>query len=214
LSTESPAKHLRADARRNRARVLEAAAAVFAEDGLHAGIEEIAQRAGVGVGTVCRNFATKDVLIAEVLAARGEAMLEELGAAIADPDPGAAFERFMTGMARSAARYRALAEEMAARGEVPIRQGLKVALQDSIDQLVRLAQAEGSLRADVTGADIKLLLSGLAQASVTPGDDSSRERFLRVVLDGLRPEAARPTLAPHPAEGIGVKGAEPVDSTH
>ena len=192
MSTDFPIERpLRADARRNRARVLEAADAVFAEDGLHAGIEDIAQRAGVGVGTVCRNFPTKETLIAEVLAVRGEAMLEEVRAAIADPDPGTAFERFMIGVAEYSAKYRALAEDMAARGELPVREGLKEALHAALGQLVVQAQAAGALRSDVGAGDIKLLLSGLAQATVTPGGDTSRERFLRIILDGLRPEAAR-----------------------
>jgi len=192
LSTDTSApKHLRADARRNRARVLEAADAVFAAHGLHAGIEEVAQRAGVGVGTVCRNFATKEDLVAEVLAARAEAMLDQVRVALDDPDPGAAFERFMRFMADSTARYRALAEDMAARGEVPVREGLKQEFGEALDALVALAQSAGALRADVTAADIKLLLSGLAQATVTPGGSASRSCFLRVVLDGLRPEAAR-----------------------
>ena len=83
LSTEIPAeRQLRADARRNRARVLAAAEAVFAEVGVHAGIELIAHRAGVGVGTVCRNFATKEDLIAEVL------LGGEVPAHGADPDAG------------------------------------------------------------------------------------------------------------------------------
>jgi AcrR family transcriptional regulator len=187
LSTEIPVeRQLRADARRNRARVLAAAEEVFAEVGVHAGIELIAHRAGVGVGTVCRNFATKDELIAEVLAARGEALLDEARAALLDDDAAAAFERFMVGAAAKAAGYRALAEEMAARGEVPVREGLRQELTDALEQLVRRAQDAGALRTDVTAADIKLILSGLAQAAVTPGDESSRERFLLVVLDGLR----------------------------
>jgi AcrR family transcriptional regulator len=191
LSTDLPVKSLRADARRNRARVLEAADAVFAEEGLQAGIEDIAARAGVGVGTVCRNFATKEDLIAEVLAARGEAMLEEARAAIADPDAPTAFERFLTTAVQYSARYRALAEQIAAQGEVPIRDGLKQELHEAMDQLVQRAQAAGALRLDITGTDIKLLLSGLAQATVTPGGEGSRQRFVQVMLDGLRPEAAR-----------------------
>jgi AcrR family transcriptional regulator len=187
LSTEIPVeRQLRADARRNRARVLAAAEEVFAEVGVHAGIELIAHRAGVGVGTVCRNFATKDELIAEVLAARGEALLDEARAALLDDDAAAGFERFMVGAASRAAGYRALAEEMAARGEVPVREGLRQELTSAIEQLVGRAQAADALRTDVTAADIKLILSGLAQAAVTPGDESSRERFLLVVLDGLR----------------------------
>jgi len=187
LSTGVPVdKQLRADARRNRARVLEAADAVFAEAGLHAGIEEIAHRAGVGVGTVCRNFPTKEELVAEVLTVRAEALVNQAQSALADADPATAFEGFMIAAAASAARYRALAEEMAAQGDLPVREGLKEEFQDALDRLVRHAQQAGVLRADVTSADIKLILSGLAQTAVTPGEESSRERFLRVVLDGLR----------------------------
>ena len=188
LSTGVPVdKQLRADARRNRARVLEAADAVFAEAGLHAGIEEIAHRAGVGVGTVCRNFPSKEELVAEVLTVRAEALVNQAQSALADADPATAFEGFMIAAAASAARYRALAEEMAARGDLPVREGLKDEFQDALDRLVAHAQQAGVLRADVTSADIKLILSGVAQAMVAPGEDRSRERFLRVVLDGLRP---------------------------
>jgi AcrR family transcriptional regulator len=190
LPPDIPAdRQLRADARRNRARVLAAADAVFAEAGLHAGIEQIAHRAGVGVGTVCRNFPTKEDLVSEVLTVRGEALVNQAKSALADADPATAFEGFMIGAAASAARYRALAEEMAARGDLPAREGLKEEFQDALDRLVRHAQGAGVLRADVTSADVKLILSGVAQAMVAPGEDRSRERFLRIVLDGLRPQS-------------------------
>ncbi len=189
MSTYPPDRQLRADARRNRERVLEAADALFAEVGLKAGVEEIAQRAGVGVGTVCRNFPTKEDLIAELVNARGEALLAEARAALVAPDPGAAFERFVIVAATSSACYRALAEEIAS-GEVPVREGLKDEVHDALEQLVRRAQRAGALRTDVTAEDIKLLLSGLAQATVAAGDDASLDRFVRVVLDGLRPGAA------------------------
>ncbi len=189
MSTDQADRQLRADARRNRERVLEAADALFAEVGLKAGVEEIAQRAGVGVGTVCRNFATKEHLVAELLNARGEALLAAAHEALAGPDPGAAFEHFVTLTAASLGRYRALAEEVAS-GEVPVREGLKCELHDALEQLVRRAQQAGALRTDVTAADIKLLLSGLAQATVAAGAATSPDRFVRVVLDGLRPAAA------------------------
>jgi AcrR family transcriptional regulator len=189
LSTDPSDRQLRADARRNRERVLEAADALFAEVGLKAGVEEIALRAGVGVGTVCRNFPTKEVLIAELVNARGEALLAEAHRALAEPDPGAAFERFVTVAATSSARYRALAEEIAS-GEVPVREGLRCEVHDALEQLVCRAQQAGALRPDVTAGDIKLLLSGLAQATVAAGDEASLDRFVRVVLDGLRPGAA------------------------
>ncbi len=145
MSTDLTDRHLRADARRNRARVLEAADALFAEQGLRAGIEDIAQRAGVGVGTVCRNFATKEELVAEVLAAHADAVLDQARQALAGDDPGAAFEQFMANAIASAARYRALAEELAASGELPVREGLKRELHDALEELVARAQGAGAL---------------------------------------------------------------------
>jgi AcrR family transcriptional regulator len=189
LSTEFSERPLRADARRNRERVLEAADALFAEVGLRAGVEEIAQRAGVGVGTVCRNFPTKEDLVSELLNARGEALLAEARAALDDPDPGEAFTNFLRYAAGSACRYRALAEEIAS-GEVPVREGLKEDVRNAIEELLRRAQRAGAVRRDVTADDIKVLLSGLAQATVAGGGQASLDRFVRIVLDGLRPQPA------------------------
>jgi len=186
LSTNFSERPLRADARRNRERVMEAADALFAEVGLKAGVEEIAQRAGVGVGTVCRNFPTKEDLVSELVNAKGEALLAEARAALADPDPSEAFSSFLAYAASSACRYRALAEEIAS-GEVPVREGLKEEVHDAIGELLRRAQRGGSVREDVTAADIKMLLSGLAQAAVAGGGQASLDRFVRIVLDGLRP---------------------------
>src|SRR5712664_2732243 len=84
----------RADARRNRERVLAAAEAVFAESGVKTPVEEVARRAGVGVGTVCRNFPTKQALIEAVVGAMYESLIQEVEVARADPDPARAFERF------------------------------------------------------------------------------------------------------------------------
>src|SRR3954447_4416845 len=81
----------RADARRNRQRVLEAAESAFAGEGISVPIDEIARRAGVGAGTVYRHFPTKDALLHAILAIRVERMTEEAHAAARAPDPGAAF---------------------------------------------------------------------------------------------------------------------------
>jgi AcrR family transcriptional regulator len=135
--------------------VLEAADALFAEVGLKAGVDEIARRAGVGVGTVCRNFASKEDLVAKLLDARGERLLAEAHAALDERDPGTGFERFVVVAASSSARYRALAEEIAVSGDVPVRAELKHDLRGALEQLVRRAQEAGARRSDVTADDVK-----------------------------------------------------------
>jgi len=85
---------MRSDARRNRERVLVAAEDVFSEMGLRAQIEEVARRAGVGVGTVCRHFPTKQALVEAVLEAMYESLLQDALQALEQRDPGSAFRTF------------------------------------------------------------------------------------------------------------------------
>src|SRR5215208_7228554 len=86
---DATVRPMRADARRNRERVLAAAEEVFAEGGLRAQIDEVARRAGVGVGTVCRHFPTKHALVEAVLEAMYASLLEAAERAVAEPDGGA-----------------------------------------------------------------------------------------------------------------------------
>src|SRR6476620_2011784 len=87
MANELADRHQRSDARRNRERVLLAAADVLSASGLKAPVEEIARRAGVGVGTVCRNFPTKQALLQAVLSSLYESVLERAEQALAAPDP-------------------------------------------------------------------------------------------------------------------------------
>src|SRR3954451_12217119 len=119
MHTELSDRQQRADARRNRARVLTAASDVLAESGLRAPVEEIARRAGVGVGTVCRNFPTKQALVEAVLGALYEALLDDALDALDNPDPGEAFVVFVAKLSAFQAEHRALAEQMADRLEAP-----------------------------------------------------------------------------------------------
>src|SRR3954467_314481 len=113
METQLTDRQQRADARRNRERVLAAASDLLAESGLKAPVEEVARRAGVGVGTVCRNFPTKQALIEAVVGAMGEALGVDAGTALADPDPAHAFEKFVIALPAFQARHRALADQMA-----------------------------------------------------------------------------------------------------
>ena len=186
----------RADARRNRERVLAAAEAVFAESGLKAPVEEVARRAGVGVGTVCRNFATKQALIEAVVGAMYDTLLLDAEAALADPDPARAFEQFVTGLPAFQARHRALADQMANESQLESTTGPKDKVLRAVSELVARAQSAGAIRADIGPGDVSMLFSGVAHVTAVAGELQPvlRERFVRIILDGLR--ADDPTALP------------------
>ena len=196
LETKASDVPRRADARRNRERVLAAAEAVFAESGLKAPVEEVARRAGVGVGTVCRNFPTKQALVEAVVGAMYETLLYEAEAALADPDPAHAFERFVLGLPEFQARHRALADQMANETTDASATEPRDRLLRAVSELVARAQAAGAIRADIGPGDVSMLFSGVAHATAVAGDLQPvlRERFVRIILDGLR--ADDPTTLP------------------
>jgi AcrR family transcriptional regulator len=190
--TERP---LRSDARRNRDLVLAAAEAEFSAVGLKASIEAIARRAGVGVGTVCRHFPTKEALVEAVLTAMYQSLLADAEAALEQPDAGAGFEAFFLALSNFHARHRALAEQMAADVGLPTsEEPLRQALHQAAAALVARAQETGTIRGDIGPADVSMLISGAAHAASIAGDlePMLRERYARIVLDGLRPTDRTP----------------------
>jgi AcrR family transcriptional regulator len=189
-NTSVATRPMRADARRNRERVLAAAEAVFSELGLRASIEEVARRAGVGVGTVCRHFPTKQALVEAVLEAMYESLVHDAEEALERSEPGEAFRAFFSSLSEFQARHRALAEQMATEINLPpSAQPLRMALRASISELVTRAQNAGAIRADIGPADVSMLFSGVAHATALAGDlqPALRERYVAIILDGLRP---------------------------
>ncbi len=187
----------RADARRNREQVLGAAEAVLSEVGLSAPVEEIARRAGVGVGTVCRHFPTKQDLVDAVLRRMFEALVQDANAALEVDDPGEGFRSFVVALSEFQVRHRALAEQMAAQIEGSAEgKPFRVALWDAITELLAHAQSAGAVRADIGPSDVAMLVSGVAHAAALVGDGHARvrERYVTIVLDGLRP--AEPSALP------------------
>jgi AcrR family transcriptional regulator len=184
----------RADARRNRERVLAAAEAVFAEQGLKAPVEEVARRAGVGVGTVCRNFPTKQALVEAVVGVVYGTLLERANLALSDPDPARAFEKFVTALPALQGRHRALADQMANEYRTEWAAGPREELLRAVSELVARAQAVGAVRADIGPGDVSMLFAGVAHATAVAGDLQPvlRERFVRIILDGLRADDATP----------------------
>jgi AcrR family transcriptional regulator len=185
----------RSDARRNRQAVLAAAEAEFSRAGLKVPIDAIAKRAGVGVGTVCRHFPTKQALIEAVLTAMYESLLADAEAALELDDAGAGFLVFFEALTAFQARHRALAEQMATDVGLPAsEESLRLALHAAITELVSRAQAAGALRADIGPADVAMLFNGVAHATSIAGplEPTLRERYMRIILDGLRPADASP----------------------
>src|SRR5688572_17125176 len=152
---------LRADAARNRARLIEAAGRVFATQGLDAGVDEIARTAGVGIGTLYRRFPTRDDLVGAVLDDTFERVLARLDEAVTDPDPWTALERAIGGFAEAVLANRALLHSTAHDGCHAERVGgLKRQLLERFEAILDRAQAAGVVRGDVNPGDL-MALSGM-----------------------------------------------------
>jgi AcrR family transcriptional regulator len=181
---------LRADARRNRDRVLEAAAQALTTEGLAVPTEDIARRAGVGIGTVFRHFPTKEALVEAVLAQRIEQLARDARALAAAGDPGEAFFSFFSEMVRQAVVNRALSESLAVSPDEATEAfaGVKEDLMAAFGALLARAQAAGAVRPDVDVADVGSLVAGcLAMERSAHGGEPGR--MLAVVCDGLRQPA-------------------------
>ena len=169
---------LRADARRNLERVLDAATEVFAASGPDASVDEIAKRAGVGHATVFRRFPTKDDLMFAVIERRVEEMRAIAKEALAAEDPGAAFFDFVHRVAELSMSTPGLHKCVAHCGEKPGAAELE-ALGGKI---VARAQRAGALRKDVKPAQVGPFI----RDALTAAPEGEWRRYLEVVLDGLR----------------------------
>ena len=193
-SKTGSARTLRSDARRNRERVLEAARACFAERGLDAQIDEVATRAGVGVGTVYRHFPTKDALLVALADARFATLAEMAREAIAEPDAWGAFRDYMRRSAQIQANDLALSEAMASlpgmMREAAERHGMPALMRE----LVGRAQGAGAMRADATWEDVPMMICGLGRVTRAGDEDlfMSWQRLLAMLLDGLRAPGHEP----------------------
>ncbi len=184
----APARGQRADARRNRRKVIGAARECFAEDGLDVRMEKIARRAGVGVGTVYRHFPTKEHLLEALADDRFAGLAAAARDALDDPDAWNGFSEFMRCSAKVMAEDRALSEAMDQRSDICGQAAERVRLLDIVGELIERAQAEGALREDVVAEDVPSLICGLGRATrEADGRPSmSWERYLAIILAGLR----------------------------
>jgi AcrR family transcriptional regulator len=179
---------LRADARRNRARILAAAGEVFAEQGASASTEEVARRAGVAIGTVFRHFPTKDDLLRAILKDLLGRLSEQVALLGADGDPASALFEFFAGMVGQAAAKKTVIDLLAETGtDVRVAESAG-ALRDGIGTLLTRAQQAGAVRADVQIAEVMALLISTCQGALQAAwDEDLQRRTLAVIFAGLRP---------------------------
>jgi AcrR family transcriptional regulator len=178
---------LRADARRNRERVLAAARRAFAERGYAVPLDEIAVAAGVGPGTVYRHFPTKEALFEAVSVANVQDLAAEARARAEAADPDLAFAGFLDLVAEQALAKRDLPDAFAGAGAEAMAAAV-AGMHEALGLLLARAQEAGGVRRDVSVTDLIALLKGLLHAVRGDPDPDVRHRLLAVVHDGLRPK--------------------------
>ncbi|GMA23807.1 TetR family transcriptional regulator [Luteimicrobium album] len=187
--SDQPCRPLRADAARNREKLLEAATEVFAEHGTEGSLEEIARRAGVGVGTLYRHFPTRACLVEQVyrhsvdeVCAAAPRLLEQL-------DPFDALATWVDGFVGYVSRKKgmtsALREAMGPDSDA-IFADVHERLEGAASLLLGAAQQAGMARTDAEPLDILRSVSGMCMAAAASQDPERTKRVLALVLDGLR----------------------------
>lgn len=190
---------LRADAERNLRRILDAARAVYAEHGVGVGVDAVAREAGVGVGTLYRRFPTKQDLLRAIVEDRVEQLSERMAAIAAIDDPWEAFAAAAEEFAGAIARDRAFFEVVQAL-EPSTAFAARERTLKAIAPILRRAQKAGAVRGDLVLEDVPALCAVAARLPAWRLEQQPDlwRRYLGVVLDGVRPEAATPLPHPRP----------------
>ena len=185
--TES-SRPLRADAQRNRAKILDAAEAVFAAQGIDVPIDVIAETAGVGVGTVYRHFPTKERLFESIMVERVMSIVREGRSRLDTQDPHVAFFDFVRYFVAEVQLKRDLmsAFETAGVDMELIAATAKQELNNVVDDLFAAAQRAGSARSDVSGPTVFSLIGATCMAAKNLEPNATIDGMLTVLFDGLR----------------------------
>ena len=193
--TERSPETLRRDARENRERILAAARECFASEGVDAPVEEIARRAGVGMGTLYRRFPTKADLIDAVLEDDLERFVAIAERRLREDDPWNGFTGFLVEALELHAENLALREALATESHGGARgEAVRARLRPIVARLVARAQASGQLRDDLSPLDLPLvfLTAGRVIHATSAVAPDLWRRYLGLLLDGLRAEGATP----------------------
>jgi AcrR family transcriptional regulator len=196
--SEEEARPLRVDAQRNRARLLEAAESVFASEGISVPVDVIAEKAGVGVGTLYRHFPTKEKLFEAILIGRIVDIAADARARIGGEDPGAAFFGFLEHLVEESTLKRDLIQALLGAGvhiEAEVSE-FKQNLEVAVGELLVSAQRTGAVRADVTSAVVLSLIGATCMAAEHANMAAVSAECLSIICDGLRPPKPEGSVAP------------------
>jgi AcrR family transcriptional regulator len=178
----------RADARRNRERVLAAAREQFSENGIDVHMEQIARGAGVGVGTVYRHFPAKEDLLQALADERFARFAEIARAGLEEPDPWQGFCNLMRESARTVAEDRGLSEAMDQLSGLCVVSAEKAGLFELVGELIERAKDSGAMRGDFSAEDVPSMMRGLARATAPQANGPPAmtwDRYLEIMLAGL-----------------------------
>ncbi len=185
---EPPAK-MRADARRSRAKLLDAATVAFADNGADAPLDDIARRAGVGIGTLYRHFPTRLDLQAAVYRSQVQSVCATADELIATATPEQAFAGWIRALAGYLVTKRGLSGSLIAGlgKDSELMSGCWMAMRNAAERLLDHAQQAGVLRSDITPHDVLRLVHGIVVSTEQAPEDT--DRLLSIMFDGLRPRA-------------------------
>lgn len=185
-------RKLRADGERNRERLMEAAKAGFAETGPNVSLEEIARRAGVGIGTLYRHFPTRDALIEAVYRHELGGFAEAGDRLSATLPPGEALHEWMRLLVDYIATKKVIAAAVATMvgGSTELYASSGTRITDAMSALVARAAQAGDIRADVDPEDLLRALVGFTYGNANPGWEASAKRLIDILMDGLRAPTA------------------------
>ncbi|MEV6589069.1 TetR/AcrR family transcriptional regulator [Streptomyces acidicola] len=199
MAATEPDKHLRADAERNRQRIIDAARQVFADEGLGVSMRYIAQRAEVGEPTLRRRFPTKAALVAAVFEDKATAYADAAAKALADPDAWLGFTAFVQSLACMQLGDRGFTEVLTMTFPKSIRlEKERRRAYENISMLIARAKAHGALREDFTPEDIILVLIAHAGIVAGGGDIAGKlsPRLIAYLLQAFAAPGAGPLPAP------------------
>ena len=198
-STPVHERPLRADAERNRLKILNAAAELFAARGLSVPLDEIAHHAGVGVSTAYRHFPDREELIQALFEERLDAIVAHAERALAEQDPWRGLAGFIESAVELHVVNRGLRELVFGSGHgAAFVARARARVAPLVDELVRRAQASGDVRRDLAPTDLPTLQFMLAALADLPGEQANDlwRRHLGIVLDGLRTKNPQPLVSP------------------